>query len=121
MVFSISQILKQGGAEDEGILHLRIGDGDPHAVADLGRSHGGDIRNRDRGIIEGKLHAHQAAGCGGGDGGADDLKIRLDLLIDFRFEVFPDVVGKALHLLDFTLHGEHLFRFLPARGRRSGW
>lgn len=121
MAFSISQILKQSGAEDEGILHLRIGDGDPHAVARLGRSHGGDIGDGDRGTIEGKLNAHQAAGCGEGDGGADDLEVRLDLLIDFRFEVFPDVVGKALHLLDFTLHGKHPFRFLPAQGRHSGW
>lgn len=121
MAFSISQILKQGGAEDEGVLHLRIGDGDPYAVAHLGRSHGGDIGDGDRGIVEGKLYAHQAAGCGGGDGGAYDLKIWLDLLIDLRLDVLPDIVGKALHLLNFTLHGKHLFRFLPARGRRSEW
>ena len=121
MVFSISQILEEGRAEDEGVLHLRIGDGDPHTVSRLGRSHGSDIGDGDRGIVEGKLHAHQAAGCGRGDGGADDLKIRLDLLIDLRLDVLPDIVGKALHLLDFTLHGEHQIRFLPARGRRSEW
>lgn len=121
MAFSISQILEQGGAEDEGILHLRIGDGDPHAVAHSRGRHGGDIGNGDRGFIEGKLHAHLSAGCGRGDGGADDLEIRLDLLIDLRLDVLPDIVGKALHLLNFTLHEEHPIRFLPARGRRSEW
>lgn len=121
MAFSISQILEQGGAEDEGVLHLRIGDGDPYAVSRLGGSHGGNIGDGDRGIVEGELHAHQAAGCGGGDGGADDLEIRLDLLIDLRLDVLPDIVGEALQLLDFTLHGKHLIRFLPARGRRSEW